>query len=84
MCGIAGETNLKQGVHFDDYHNDMLRSLARRGPDDHGVYKTESYFELKDRQNNKGFRTKRRTYIFSWKRNIFPLAIIKMVLSFFA
>ncbi len=41
MCGIAGEINLKQGVSFSSYHQNMLDSLARRGPDDHGVYRTE-------------------------------------------
>lgn len=42
MCGIAGEINLMQGIELKDYHKDMLRSLGRRGPDDHGIYKTDN------------------------------------------
>lgn len=49
MCGIAGEINLKHGVTFNDYHNDMLKSLGRRGPDDHGVYKTDNAVLLHSR-----------------------------------
>ena len=49
MCGIAGEINLKYGVAFNDYHNDMLKSLGRRGPDDHGVYKTDNAVLLHSR-----------------------------------
>ena len=40
MCGIAGEINLKSGVELKEYHQNMLKSLSRRGPDDHGIYKT--------------------------------------------
>lgn len=42
MCGIAGEINLMHGVELRDYHKDMLKTLGRRGPDDHGIYKTEN------------------------------------------
>lgn len=40
MCGIAGEINLKQGVSLAPYHQNMLDSLGKRGPDDHGIYRT--------------------------------------------
>ncbi len=40
MCGIAGEINLKSGVVQKEYHQNMLNSLSRRGPDDKGIYKT--------------------------------------------
>lgn len=42
MCGIAGEINLMNGVELRNYHKDMLKTLGRRGPDDHGIYKTEN------------------------------------------
>lgn len=38
MCGIAGEINFKNEITLKDYHNDMLLSLGRRGPDDNGIY----------------------------------------------
>lgn len=49
MCGIAGEINLKSGVPLEEYHNAMLRSLARRGPDDHGIYRTDEAVLLHSR-----------------------------------
>lgn len=42
MCGIAGEINFKNEVPWQDYHTEMLYSLARRGPDDHGIFRTEN------------------------------------------
>lgn len=38
MCGIAGEINLKNGVRPEPYHQEMLKTLLRRGPDDNGIY----------------------------------------------
>ncbi len=41
MCGIAGEINLKSGVSVCDYHEEMLKTLERRGPDSHGIFKDD-------------------------------------------
>ena len=49
MCSIAGEINFKKGVRLKDYHLEMQNSLARRGPDDSGIYKTESCIFLHNR-----------------------------------
>ena len=37
MCGIAGEINFKEGVKFENYHNQMLNVLTNRGPDDQNI-----------------------------------------------
>lgn len=42
MCGIAGEINLKEKISLTSYHQDMLLSLGRRGPDDHGIYRDDN------------------------------------------
>lgn len=39
MCGIAGELDFNEPVLLADYHEKMLSSLARRGPDSHGLYR---------------------------------------------
>jgi asparagine synthase (glutamine-hydrolysing) len=41
MCGIAGEINLKDGVAFKEYHQNMQNVLINRGPDEGGVYSDE-------------------------------------------
>jgi asparagine synthase (glutamine-hydrolysing) len=42
MCGIAGWINFKKRVsEDDDILRGMVGALARRGPDDKGVYLTE-------------------------------------------
>ena len=38
MCGIAGEINFKEGLARRDYHDKMLYSMKRRGPDENGIY----------------------------------------------
>ena len=37
MCGIAGEINFKDGVKFENYHNQMMNVLTNRGPDDQNI-----------------------------------------------
>ena len=37
MCGIAGEINFKEGVKFENYHNQMMNVLTNRGPDDQNI-----------------------------------------------
>ncbi len=49
MCGIAGEINLKDNLELMDYHREMLITLGRRGPDDHGIYKNENAILLHSR-----------------------------------
>lgn len=49
MCSISGEINLKEGLEFKPYHEDMLNVLRRRGPDDSGVYKTQNAVMLHTR-----------------------------------
>lgn len=49
MCSIAGEINFKDGVSFKDYHLKMQNSLAKRGPDDSGIYKNQNGILLHNR-----------------------------------
>lgn len=42
MCGIAGEIDFKNSVEIADYHEKMLLSMARRGPDGHGIYRADN------------------------------------------
>lgn len=42
MCGIAGEIDFKESVRLADHHEKMLLSMARRGPDGHGLYREEN------------------------------------------
>ena len=42
MCGIAGEIDLKNSVELADYHEKMLLSMKRRGPDGHGIYRAQN------------------------------------------
>lgn len=49
MCGIAGEINLLNGTKYGEYHNKMLNSLNRRGPDDNGIYKSSEAILLHSR-----------------------------------
>ncbi len=42
MCGIAGEIDFKDSVELADYHEKMLLSMKRRGPDGHGIYRAQN------------------------------------------
>ncbi len=44
MCGIVGFVNLKQELEQEKYKNvlsNMLSKIARRGPDEDGIYNTK-------------------------------------------
>ena len=49
MCGIAGEINFKDGVIRKTYHDKMLYSLKRRGPDENGIFVCEDAVLLHSR-----------------------------------
>ena len=49
MCGIAGEINFKNGISRKDYHDKMLYSMKRRGPDENGVFTCENAVMLHSR-----------------------------------
>lgn len=45
MCGIVGFTNLKQELEEEKYKYvllDMLSTIARRGPNEDGIYITNN------------------------------------------
>ncbi len=49
MCGIAGEINFKNGISRKDYHDKMLYSMKRRGPDENGIFTHENAVMLHSR-----------------------------------
>ena len=49
MCGIAGEIDFKDSVELADYHEKMLLSMKRRGPDGHGIYRAQNAVLLHSR-----------------------------------
>lgn len=49
MCGIAGEINFERELSRRDYHDKMLYSMHRRGPDENGIYTDKNAVMLHSR-----------------------------------